>query len=317
MEKNRRNFIKTASMASMGAAITGNVTAASGLKERKRPVCAFTKCLQFIDFERTGETLAFAGFDGADVPVRPGGSVLPENVEKDLPRAVKALKKNGISVPMIVSAIVDADDPLTERVLGTISNEGISYYRTGYLMYDPSKTIQQNLDGHKRTAEKLEKLNRKFGLHGAYQNHSGMRVGGPVWDLYWLVKDCDPNFLGIQYDFCHASAEGGVSWPLGMKLIAPWIKTVDIKDYIWAKAGEKWKEQCVPLGEGMVNFDDCLELYVLHNISGPFSLHFEYNLGGAESGKTKTDMILKDIALLMKRDCSWFTDKINERKIRV
>lgn len=315
MENTRREFLKTASATAMGAVISGNVTGATQSKEKNLPVCAFTKCLQFTDFEKTGETLAFAGFDGADVPVRPGGSIFPENIGKELPRAIKALKKYGISVPMIVTAIDNADDSLTERVLGTMANEGIRYYRTGYLMYDRTKSIQENLDEHKRTIEKLEKLNRKFNLHGAYQNHSGTRVGGPVWDLYWLIKDCDPAYLGIQYDFCHASAEGGVSWPLGMKLIAPWIKSVDIKDYIWTKVGEGWKMECIPLGAGMVDFDACLKQYVLHKISGPFSIHFEYDLGGAESGKTKVSMSLKDIALLMKKDRLWFANKLNSYKI--
>ena len=31
------------------------------------------------------EVVAENGFDGADLTVRPGGQVLPENVEKDLP----------------------------------------------------------------------------------------------------------------------------------------------------------------------------------------------------------------------------------------
>jgi len=315
MGKSRREFLKAASATAVGAVISNDLLAGNLAKGNGRPLCAFTKCLQFVDFEKTGETLAFAGFDGADIPVRPGGSILPESVGTELPKAVKTLKKYGITVPMIVTAIVDADDPLTERVLGAASEAGIRYYRTGYLIYDPAKTIQENLDNHKRTIEKLERLNRKFNIHGAYQNHSGTRIGGPVWDLYWLVKDCDPEYFGIQYDFCHAMVEGGVSWPLGMKLLAPWIKTVDIKDFVWTKADGKWKIACVPLGDGMVDFDACLKQYILYHISGPFSLHFEY--GPAEGGLSgiQSDIRRQEMANVMKKDFNWFTEKLDSHKI--
>lgn len=315
MEISRRDFIKVASATGMGAVVNQDILAMSPAKETFLPVCAFTKCLQFTDFEKAGEILANAGFDGADLPVRPDGSVHPENIESELPKAVKILQKHGISVPMVVTSINNADDPLTERVLGAVSQAGIKYYRTGYLTYDQSKTIPENLEAHKRTFERLEKLNRKFNLHGAYQNHSGTRLGGPVWDLYWIVKDMDPAYFGIQYDFCHAICEGNVSWPLGMKLLAPWIKTVDIKDYLVSKINEKWKITYVPLGSGMVDFDACLKQYVQNKISGPICLHFEYDLGGAELGKQNPTKKLDEIVSLLKRDNSWLKEKLKSFQI--
>jgi hypothetical protein len=71
-----------------------------------------------------------------------------------------------------------------KTILGTASELGITHYRMGYMTYDPAKTVKESLDVHKRTMEKLEKVNRKLNIHGEYQNHSGTRVGGPVWDVY-------------------------------------------------------------------------------------------------------------------------------------
>ncbi|MDZ7723632.1 MAG: hypothetical protein U5R06_12725 [candidate division KSB1 bacterium] len=48
-------------------------------------------------------TIAEIGFDGVDLTVRPGGHVLPENVTQDLPRAVKAIEKTGLKVPMMTT----------------------------------------------------------------------------------------------------------------------------------------------------------------------------------------------------------------------
>lgn len=286
------------------------------------PICVFTKCLQFLDYDRLGETIASIGFDGADIPVRKGGQVLPENVKVDLPKVVKTLQKSGIKVPMIVTDINTADYKGIDALLGTASSSGITHYRMGYLTYDPKKTVPENLDGHKRIMENLEKVNRKYNIHGEYQNHSGTRVGGPVWDIYWIVKDCDPAYIGAQYDIRHATCEGGNSWPIGMKLLASWIKTTDIKDFIWKKenlpagqAGGKWQVVNVPLGEGQVDFNAYLKEYSKLGISGPVSIHYEYDLGGAEHGGKYPAMSLDQISSYLKNDLKWFRGKLKEYKI--
>jgi L-ribulose-5-phosphate 3-epimerase len=271
--------------------------------EMKRPVHVFTKCLQFLNYEEMAGVLAELGFDGADMTVRPGGQVLPENVETDLPRAVKALRNAGIDCCMITTHINNARDPITRAVLKTMADLGIRYYRMGYLNYDESKTIRDNLEGHRFTFEHLEKINREFGVHGAYQNHSGTGVGAPVWDLYSLLKNFDPQYIGVQYDIRHATVEGGNSWPLGMKLLAPWIKTTDIKDFVWEKKKQgNWIVKDVPLGEGMVDFNSFFGLYKSLGTEGPVSIHYEYNLGGAEHGSLNPSMEMKEIAFWLRKD---------------
>ncbi|MEI6141367.1 MAG: TIM barrel protein [Mariniphaga sp.] len=313
MNRNRRDFLKTTSATAAGVVLTPALFAGSNnSKPLAAPICVFTKCLQFLDYDKVGETLAKAGFDGAELSVRSGGQVLPENVKVDLPKAIKAIQKSGISVPMMVTGITDAEDPISENILATAANLGVKYYRMGYLKYDKELNIIANLDAHKRNIDKLEKLNRKTGIKGVYQNHSGTNIGGPVWDLYWLLKDFDPKFIGVQYDIRHAVAEGGVSWPIGMELLAPWIDSTPIKDFYWKKENSKWEIMNVPLGEGMVDFDAFLNEYKRLKINGPFTLHFEYDLGGAESGKTNPKMELDQILTYMKGDLGWFKKKLIE-----
>jgi len=316
MKQSRRDFIKSASAVSAGAVISPKLFSGMQLSNTgSDPICVFTKCLQFLDYAQLGETLAAVGFNGADLSVRDGGHVLPENVRTDLPRAVKALRKSGVSVPMMVSGITDPEDPLTETVLGTAADLGIGYYRMGYLSYDPAKSVPDNLATLKKTFERFEKINRKYGICGCYQNHSGPRVGGPVWDLYWLLDGCNPEYTGVQYDIRHAVAEGGLSWPLGMKLLAPWIKNTAIKDFIWKEVDGKWKITNVPLGEGMIDYDAYLEEYVNLGISGPVTIHYEYDLGGAEKGSRNPTMSLKDISEFMISDLEWLKNKFSEHNI--
>lgn len=307
----RRNFIKTTAAGATGMTLSGTISAAVfSSSAKKRPIHVFTKCLQFLSYDEIAEVLAEQGFDGADLTVRPNGQILPENVTTDLPKALKALRKAGVDSNMIVTEINNPDDPVSNNILKTMADLGIGYYRMGYFNFDPKKSIPQNLDEHKITFEKLEKLNRKYGVHGDYQNHSGTRVGGPVWDLYHLLKDRDPEFIGVQYDVRHATVEGGVSWPLGMKLLAPWIRTTDIKDFIWFKdEAAKWQIKNVPLGEGMVDFKTYFELYKSFNIEAPVSIHYEYELGGAEHGRKDPTMSLDEIKSWLKKDLTFLKNQ--------
>jgi len=315
----RRNFIQTSGLTVAGIGLAANEMTAHGMnanglaaavnagKSLKRPLCAFTKCLQFLPFEKIAEVLAHMQFDGADITVRPGGQIEPENVKKELPAAVKALQKAGISVPMMVTAVSDVNNPVEVTTLQVAADAGIRYYRMGWLPYDFKMTIQQNLDIYKRQIEKLAKLNEKLGIHGGYQNHSGLHVGAPVWDLYDLVKDVNPKYMGVQYDIRHATTEGGYCWMLGMKRVEPWIRTICIKDFVWGKEPKGgWKHQNVLIGEGMVDFNEFLKEYNTLNVEAPISIHFEYDLGGAESGKKTTTMDPQKIYGMMKKDLDWF-----------
>ncbi len=309
----RRHFIQTTALtlAGFGGAEKGSADGAPAGKSLPRPVCAFTKCLQFLDFDQIAAVLARLGFDGADITVRPDGQIEPKNVKTELPKAVKTLQKAGLALPMMVSAVTDAEDPVSAETLKTAADSGIRAYRMGWLAYDFKKSIQQNLDGFRKSCEGLAKLNEKLGIHGGYQNHSGLHVGAPVWDLYDLLKEVDPKYLGVQYDIRHAVTEGGYSWMLGMKRVEPWIRTICIKDFVWGKDPQGvWRHRNVPLGEGMVPFDEFLKEYAALKVEAPISVHFEYDLGGAETGRKVTTMDPEKIYAMMKKDLEWLRDSL-------
>ena len=313
MNQSRRNFIRTTSAVTAGVVLYPHLISGNPTQDKLQyPISVFTKCLQFLDYDQLGKTLAEVGFMNAELSVRKGGHVLPEDVKTDLPKMVKALQKYGVKAPMMVTDIISSEDPATGLVLRTASELGIKFYRMGYLEYDPKLSVTKNLDIHKRTFEKLEKINRKLNITGCYQNHSGTRVGGPVWDLYSLLKDCNPSYIGAQYDIRHAVAEGGVSWPLGMQLLSPWIKTTAIKDFYWKEENGIWKITNVPLGEGMVDFDAYIGEYKKLGISGPVTVHYEYDLGGAQSGIKNPTMSLEKISEYMRTDLNWLKMKFKE-----
>ena len=314
---NRRDFLATLAAAGAGALLplSTEAGAAPGLHQApaaERKICVFSKHLHWLGIPEMAKTAAGLGFDGVDLTVRAGGHVLPEKAVAELPRAVEVIRKAGLDVPMIASDIIDPKHPLTEPILKAASQAGIKYYRTAYLDYDPALGVAKTLEKHKKQLQELAALNQKYNIHGAYQNHTGTRVGGPVWDLWVLLKDIDPRWLGVQYDPKHATAEGGFSWIHGMDLLQAHIRCMDIKDFIWAKKDGKWRHQLVPLGEGMVDFKTYFKLVKQYNIPEVMSMHFEYPLGGAETGKRELTVPKEEVLAAMKRDLQTLRTMLQE-----
>jgi L-ribulose-5-phosphate 3-epimerase len=281
----RRDFL--ARGAALGAALpltTGGAFAAPGTETvgggrhalAPGPITVFSKHLQWLDYEELAQVVAAAGFDGIDLTVRPGGHVHPERVTEELPRAVRAARAAGLVVPMMTTTITNAREPDTRRILAVAQAEGIEYYRMGYLRYPPRADLVDSLEEMRPLLRELADTNERYQIHGAYQNHSGTGVGGPVWDLRFLLNGIDPQWLGVQYDIAHATVEGGTSWPLGLQLLAPHIRTLDMKDFLWAEREDRWVPRWVPLGEGMVDYRRYLQMIRQQRLSGPISVHYEY-----------------------------------------
>jgi len=264
----------------------------------------FSKHLQFLDYDEAAEACVLAGMDGSDLTVRPGGHVLPENVERDLPLAVKAFENAGLKVEMMATGITDAEDPLSEKVLQVASELGIKYYRLGYYKYDPALTMGKNLEKIKVKMEGLARLNEKYRIHGAYQNHAGSNFGAPVWDLWTVIRDMDPRWTGCQYDICHATAEGNRSWPLGLKALKDHIQCIVVKDFRWGERDGKAREIYLPVGEGVVDFQSYFGLLKELGIYAPITFHLEYPLGPekemslAREKELTIDWMRKDLAAL-------------------
>jgi L-ribulose-5-phosphate 3-epimerase len=281
----RRDFLSTLALAGATLPLASFAAdkkgapapAAASARATTPPVIhVFAKPLQWLSYDGTAQLIAEAGFGGIDYAVRPGGHVEPEKVEQDLPRAIEAAHKAGIKVEMITTAVTSARDKHTEPLLKTAAKHGVKIYRLGNYSYDHKLGVMGSLEKLKPAVKELAALNQSLGLHGAFQNHAGVRVGSALWDLHELLRDIDPRWVGVQYDIRHATAEGGQSWPLPLRLLAPWIRCTDIKDFKWGQSPGKATIDNVPLGEGIVNFEQYFKLVAELGIGGPISVHLEY-----------------------------------------
>ncbi|HVZ34867.1 MAG TPA: sugar phosphate isomerase/epimerase family protein [Polyangiaceae bacterium] len=287
MNTSRREFLSTLAVAGAVLPVAARAAEKTEKKAKGAPVYTttvpagtihvFSKPMHMFSFADTARMIAEAGYGGIEYTVRvPQGHVLPERVEEDLPKAVEAAKAAGLKVEMITTDISSAREKHTEKVLRTAAKLGVKYYRLGAFSYDEKLGVWGSLQKLKPVFKELADLNQSAGIHGAIQNHAGTRVGAALWDSYELVRDLDPKWIGVQYDIRHATAEGGQSWSLPLKLLAPWIKCTDIKDFKWTQGTGKADIDNVPVGEGIVPFDAYFKLVRELNIGGPLSVHLEY-----------------------------------------
>lgn len=288
----RRAFVSRLALAGAALPLAGAVAHAQTEKKKEKaaPAAAkptsgtgklgtlhvFAKPLQVFSYEETAKLIAEAGYGGIDYAVRKGGHVLPEKAAEDLPRAIEAASKAGLKVEMITTDVVNAADANSVAMLRVAAKHGVKVYRFGNFSYDPKLSVMESLAKTRATIKELAALNQSLGIHGAIQNHSGTRVGSAIWDLYEVLRESDPRWVGVQYDIRHAVVEGGQSWPNPLRLVAPWVKCVDLKDFKWEQSPGKALIENTPIGEGIVPFDAYFKMVREQGIQGPVSVHLEY-----------------------------------------
>ena len=202
--------------------------------------------------------------------------MLPENVEKDLPAAVDAIRAEGLEVPMITTRITNGRDEEAPKILKAASKLGIKFFRIGGHKYPAKGDPQQMLRLVAKDMHSLAELAAECGMYAGYHNHSGMfNVGAPLWDLYQVYREVNSPHIGSNMDLGHATVEGAYGdWQITSRLMAPYTHMMAVKDFVFEKNQPRW----VPLGKGIVPMKEMLGIYHDAGFSGPISIHLEYKI---------------------------------------
>lgn len=276
----------------------------------KISISIFSKHLHWLNYKDMAALAAELGYDGVDLTVRKDGHVLPENVSKDLPKAVEAIRNAGLEIYTITTDIRTADERHTSAILKTAASLGIKNYRMGWYGYT-SEGIQADLETFKSNLRNLAAINERYQIHGDYENHTE-RFGGPIWDLWTCLKDLDPKWTGVQFDIRHAMVDGAQAWPLNLELIHKYLGSITIKDFHWENKEGRWTIQNVALGQGMIDFKKYFQALKQYGFKKPISQHFEYPLGGAESGSARLKLPKEDVIEHISRDLQTLRSWVNQ-----
>jgi sugar phosphate isomerase/epimerase len=308
----RRKFLQVSSAAAWAAGagpLSARPEAAPPGREPYRGAyCLFSKPVPQLSWLELAQSAKRAGFGGIDLTVRKAGHVLPQNVAEDLPKAVAAIRGEGLEVPMLTTELLSASNPTAAPLLSTAAKLSIPYIKAGYYQYkfvDVRKELEEAGDQFRS----LVQLAHEHGVQVGFHNHSG-NLGAPVWDIARVMDTLDPNAAGYYFDLSHATIEGGVvCWKISSHLVMPRMKMLSVKDFYWKKTATRgWHGQNCPLGEGMCHWKEVLALAAAANFQGPTSLHMEFGIEGVsdEAGVAlshdKCDAVMaaaaKDLATL-------------------
>ncbi|HEY5481292.1 MAG TPA: sugar phosphate isomerase/epimerase family protein [Verrucomicrobiae bacterium] len=298
----RREFIGRTLAASASIPLCAG-SALSGLAAEtfSPPIVVFSKVYQTLklNFDEAAALTAEAAIDGIDCPVRPGGEVLPEHVARQLPEYAAALRKRGLQLPLLTTAITGVSSPCAEDILRTAKKLGVQFYRLGFVIRETNASAGKQVREIKAQLKDLAALNKQIGIGAIFQNHSPAGqtyVGGDLAELYDIVKDFDPAQIGVAFDIGHALVVHGDDWRRHFEKLKPHLKIAYVKD---VKREGRW----VPFGEGDIGSTGYFKLLKELKYQAPVSLHIEFDWTDGGKSKTRPALVkaLQDSSRVLRR----------------
>jgi len=284
----RRHFIRTTApaIAALGLAPKA-ASLAFGAPRFAPPVAVFSKVYQELklDFEQSAEVTAEAGLDGIDCAVRDGGEIVPAQAADKMPRYAEALRRHGARMLLLTTGIRGVSSAQAGEILRTAKQLAIQYYRLGYWSHRPEVPPATLLAEIRPSLKDLAAMNKELGVCGVYQNHSAPQnhsrrnAGCDLAELYEMVKDLDPEQIGVAFDLGHALIEHGDQWREHFERLKPHIRVVYVKD-VQRNSG------FVPFGQGEFARSGFFQLLARMNYRAPLSMHIEFDWA-PPGGKTR------------------------------
>jgi sugar phosphate isomerase/epimerase len=148
--------------------------------------------------EELGTKVAALGFQGIELPVRPGYPVHPDNMAQELPRAAARLAEYGLKITSIAG-------PTDERSMAACAEAGIPIIRI---------CVGIDADGYLATEARLRReydqlvpLLAKHGVTLGIQNHYGRSICNAM-GLRHLIEGYPPQQIAAVWDAAHNALEG-------------------------------------------------------------------------------------------------------------
>jgi len=170
--------------------------------------------------------LSALGFDGVELPVRPGFQVVPERAATDLPEAARLLADHGLRIFSIAST---ADEP----TIAACAEAGVPIIR---IMVDlKPRGVLAQLEAAQRQWDALVPALDAHGVTIGIQNHCDNCVANAM-GLLRLVEKYDPKHVAAIWDAAHNALEGEQP-EIALDLLWPHLCMVNLKNAVRAPAG--------------------------------------------------------------------------------
>ena len=171
-----------------------------------------------------GKLVSGLGFDGIELPVRPGYQVEPQSVARDLPKVARQLAGFGLKIYSVAG-------PADEATIAACAEAGVPVVRVmarigegGYLATEVE--VQ-------REYEALVPLLDRYGVKVGVQNHCDRFVANAS-GLRHLIERFDPRHVGAVWDAAH-EALAGMEPEMALDVVWSHLCMVNLKNAIWQR----------------------------------------------------------------------------------
>ena len=258
----------------------------------------FTKHLEGLEIPEIITALQSVGVSGADLCVRPGYPVNPENATEALPAAAKQLADAGLSIPLITTPgdFLDPAQEETRRVYAAAGEAGCRKYQTRCTGIGTAEDggYWAQVDFIRSQLEGFGKLSEQYGPRTCIHNHSGTSMGLNSCAVMNLVKGFSTRntlaFLPIQAIFLLSVN------PINMALdiVKSHLAVYGIQGLGAFSHGARGGS-VVRMGKGFVDWKTTVNTLQTIGYSGPVSFHSEYS---GEPVDTVIDLARVDVRFI-------------------
>src|SRR5579859_3938616 len=170
--------------------------------------------------------IAGLGFDGVELPVRPGYPVTPENVAQGLPEAVRILEDHGLTIASIAG-------PTDEPTMAACAACGVPVIRICVGTGSGSSYLEGEA-GLQRQFDELVPLLGRHGVTMGVQNHSGHADVCNAMGLRHLIERYDPKQVAAVWDAGHNGLEGEQP-EMAIDIVWSHLCLVNLKSAFWQR----------------------------------------------------------------------------------
>lgn len=165
------------------------------------------------------------GFDGVELPVRPGYQVPPEQVGQALPLAARQFAAEGLAIYSIAG-------PADEATIAACAEAGVSTIRV-MAAVRPGENYLAAEARLQREYDALLPMLERYGVALGVQNHCDRFVANAL-GLMRLIGRYDPAHIYAVWDAAHEALNGGLP-EYALDVVWSHLRMVNLKNAFWQR----------------------------------------------------------------------------------
>jgi sugar phosphate isomerase/epimerase len=247
----------------------------------------FTKPWKALPLPELGKFVHGLGFDGVELPVRPGFQIEPDNVAAAVSEAARVLADFGVRIVSIAG-------PTDEKTIAACAEAGVGIIRIcvgippdeGYLAAE--QRIQRQYDA-------LVPALDAHGVTVGVQNHCDRFVPNAL-ALRSLIGKYDPKHFAAVWDPAHCALDGERP-ELAVDIVWSHLCMVNLKNAVWVRktgpeaAVVEWRHHWTSGRQGLCHWPTVVSELKRRDYRGPVCLTAEYS-----DHDTANRLIAEDLA---------------------